>query len=40
MDVAELANMIEGGRTNVGDVTFERKIIVEDDSKVATGRNC
>ena len=39
-DLAQLANMIEGGGTNGGDVSSEREIIVEDDSKpskVATG---
>ena len=36
-DLAQLANMIEGGGTNGGDVSFERQIVVEDDSKVATG---
>ena len=38
-DLAQLVNIMEGGGTNGGDVTFERKIIIEDDSKVATGRN-
>ena len=36
-DLAQLANMIEGGGTNGGAVSFEREIIVKDDSKVATG---
>ena len=36
-DLAQLANMIEGGRTNGGDVSFGRDIIVKADSKVATG---
>ena len=36
-DLAQLANMVEGGGTNGGDVSFEREIIVKDDSKVATG---
>ena len=34
-DLAQLANMIEGGRTTGEDVTFERKIIVKDESKIA-----
>src|SRR5437899_1934183 len=38
-DLAQLANMVEGGGTNRGDVSFEREIIVKDDTKVATGRN-
>ena len=38
-DLAQLANMIEGGGTNGGDVSFEREVIVKDDSKVATGSN-
>ena len=37
-DLAQLANMIGGG-TNRRDVSFEREIIVKDDTKVATGRN-
>ena len=36
-DLAQLANMIEGGGTNGGEVSFEREISVKDDSKVATG---
>ena len=31
-DLAQFANMVEGGGTNRGDVSFEREIIVKDDS--------
>ena len=38
-DLAQLANMIEGGGTNGGDVSFEREIIVKDDSLTLTISN-
>ena len=31
--MAQLANMIEGGGINRGDVSFEGEVIVQDDSK-------
>ena len=38
-DFVQLANMIERGGTDGGDVTLERNIVVQNDSRVATGRN-
>ena len=38
-DLAQLANMIESGGTNGGNVSFEREIVVKEENKVATGRN-
>ena len=39
MNLTKLTNVVKRRRTDRGDVCFEREVVVEDNSKVATGWN-